>query len=642
MRANRNQNSKTRRRESVAQPRRKHSLVAAGAGAALLMLAVLVYATWEHRSPEQTRPHASPGSLHDSPRQASGPASASAENNAYAGIQACAECHAEQNRTYRQTAHSLALADIAPAEEPPDAAFFHEASGRTYTVYRKGGQFRHKEAVLDENGGEIVSADYPIRYLIGSGRHTRSYLVDIDGFLCESPLTWYASRQRWEMSPGYDTANHRGFERAAESGCLFCHVGRLADDHAYQRLQIVEQAIGCERCHGPGASHVAEQRAIRDGTKPNPTQATIVNPSRLSRELSEAVCAQCHLNTDALALVRGRELVDFRPGMPLTVVCINYCRRESDSKMTVVGHVEQMRLSRCYQESETLTCTTCHDVHSELEPSQKRAYAIQACVKCHTEQACGLALEERLDRPTGNDCVACHMPQVDTEIRHIAFTHHRIGIHSPSPSADDADSSAAVAELVPLDEPEQLSELDRQRNLGMAYYSLALKQTDPETAAVYRERARRLLEAVHAQGGGHREVAAALVRLYRNTDADAALRFAHEALRSGGLAAKSEINCLFFIGEWGLQRGQPRAAQQALEQLTEMRLLSEDWLLLGLCRQQTADLPGAQAALERASKLGPFRFEIHSALAEVYHRLGQQDAAQRERKIAEILAAVQP
>src|SRR5262249_5569789 len=122
----------------------------------------------------------------------------------YIGIDACKECHAANHTTYLLTTHSRALSTIDPKAEPPDGAFQHKASGHSYRVYRQGEQFRHEEVLRSAEGQEIARLDLPIRYLIGSGHFTRSYLVEIDGFLHESPITWYTSRQSWDVSPGYD------------------------------------------------------------------------------------------------------------------------------------------------------------------------------------------------------------------------------------------------------------------------------------------------------------------------------------------------------------------------------------------------------------------------------------------------------
>src|SRR6187200_994011 len=57
----------------------------------------------------------------------------------YIGSAACAACHTRNHQSYMLTAHSKALADLNPAEEPPDAAFYHQPTGRDYRVHRKDG-----------------------------------------------------------------------------------------------------------------------------------------------------------------------------------------------------------------------------------------------------------------------------------------------------------------------------------------------------------------------------------------------------------------------------------------------------------------------------------------------------------------------
>ena len=140
-------------------------------------------------------------------------------------------------------------------------------------------------------------------------------------------------------------------------------------------VEVIEPAIGCERCHGPGELHVAWHEGAlpnlySDAGRSTPAEGakdnTIVNPARLSRELSEAVCQQCHLQGDVQVTVRGRRHDSFRPGFPLSDFRHEY-RLFASSDMTVVGHVEQMQQSRCYTESDSLTCTTCHDPHVNLQ-----------------------------------------------------------------------------------------------------------------------------------------------------------------------------------------------------------------------------------------------------------------------------------
>ncbi|MGE5194757.1 MAG: cytochrome c3 family protein [Deltaproteobacteria bacterium] len=569
---------------------------------------------------------------------------------AYVGVDACAGCHASQYQSYLETAHSRALSEIDVAAEPPDADFFHPLSGRRYEVYRDGTQLWHRETVKDDAGGALITAAFPVRYLIGSGRHTRSYLVEERGFLMESPLTWYASRQEWALSPGFDRSQHWGFERATDIGCLICHVGDVeSPDRTYQKPLIREQAIGCERCHGPGSLHVAERSAARGtetpavkhgGGKPRTRlgdggAATIVHPGRLTRKLGEAICAQCHLRGDATVAVRGRGLTGFRPGLPLTDFRIDYHLEVPDSRMKVVGHVEQMHQSRCYIESETLTCTTCHDPHASIPVEKRRPRFNQICGKCHAEGSCGVDPAERLRQNAANDCVACHMPQVATDIPHIAFTHHRIGVHSKEPWTRPSVGPGAV---VAFDDGPHLPQIDRDRNLGLAWLEVSEKQPVAAVREAYRARAVSLLEGVRGRGLNDPEVTAALARIAWEHDPRSALRLAREALQSQVLSPRSRVNSLFVAGDAALRVNQTEAAVAAFEELVGMRRHSEDWLLLGLCRQRSGDLQGTRRDLERAAAIAPFRPEIREALAAVHEQLGNSREAASQRALAERLS----
>jgi predicted CXXCH cytochrome family protein len=532
------------------------------------------------------------------------------------------------------------LSDIEPASEPADGSFLHAATGRSYSVYRKSGQFRHREAALDEQGQVYAAADYPIRYLVGSGHHSRSYLVEADGFLLESPITWYASRRGWDVSPGYERT-HWGFERAVDDSCLFCHVGRVvASDHRDQRLTIAEQPIGCERCHGPGSLHVAQQRSPSAVSKSKETvpERTIVHPRRLSRSLREAICSQCHLNIDAAITVRGRSLNDFRPGLPFSDFCINYQLDEPDQKMKVVGHVGQLHLSRCYQQSEKLTCTSCHDPHSALGPEEKHARSLNVCMSCHSDESCRLGSRERLRRNPTNDCVACHMPRVGTDIPHIAFTHHRIGVHEAKAGGQPAESPDRLANLVPFDDVSRFSEIDRDRNLGLAYFEVSQRQSSPQAVEFYQNQARQLLDSVGARGLRDGEAMAVLARLYRHGDPDKSAGLAGEALAAQDLSAKARVNCLCLAAEVGLQRNELSAARDALEKLVGERRWSQDWLFLAECRRRSGDTRGALAAVQQAVAIAPLRPELRNALAQMEEQLGDTAAAEEQRSIAKRLA----
>src|SRR4029077_6877939 len=127
-----------------------------------------------------------------------------------------------------------------------------------------------------------------------------------EGFLVESPVTWYSAKKAWGMSPGYDAPDQPGFERAAGEGCLSCHAGRAeAVGGSLHRMHVTESAIACERCHGPGSLHTERHRPPAVPEAVRHRDLTIVNPKRLPRELSESICQQCHLRPTAVVPARG-------------------------------------------------------------------------------------------------------------------------------------------------------------------------------------------------------------------------------------------------------------------------------------------------------------------------------------------------
>ena len=553
----------------------------------------------------------------------------------YVGMKACAKCHADEYHSYLGTAHSSALVEVEANEQPPDAQFAHAPSGRSYRVYRDGDVFRHREW-LTSVGEEGPLQDFPMKYLMGSGRHTRSYLFEDAGFLLESPITWYESRQSWGMSPGYDQPRHMGFGRGAGIRCVACHVGRAETvDRALDRVAIHELAIGCESCHGPGAAHVKRRGAEREGER----AATdgIINPGGVSRELSEAICAQCHLQSAAAVNIRGRSMADFRPGRPLNEYRIDYQLDRPAAQMSVVGHVEQMHLSQCYQRSDLLTCITCHNPHATAPPERATAEYREKCLKCHTTASCGLEPAVRERKQPGDNCLACHMPQVATDIPHIAFTHHRIGIHDQTREAAN-DEERTFADLKPMTDISHLSELEQDRCLGLANLEFALLQTTPDLQRRYSARAAQLLESVRDRGAHDGSVDAGLARIYSQAAPQRVAHLARAALQDPLLSPSDRVIALFALADFHFRQQQWTAAVAALEPLTRLRRSALDWMLLGFCRVRLGDESRALEALHRAAEIDPFSRDIHAELANLYQRQQQFQRAERHRRLSQELA----
>lgn len=553
----------------------------------------------------------------------------------YVGSDACRDCHPSQFESYQQTHHSQAMDQIALDKEPPDGRFYHAPSRREYVSRREGDRLVHAEILRDANGELLVEDVHQVTMAIGSGHHSRSYLIERDGYYYESPLTWYAAKQGWWISPGYDRPIHDSFERPVDIGCVHCHAGNVetVDGNRY-RIRIIEKSIGCESCHGPGSVHVGERLKSDPGEEEDPT---IVNPARLERMVSEHICARCHLRGAASVMVRGRRLEQYRPGLFLTDFRVNYIA-EGQRQMTVVGHVEQMRQSACWQKSQTLTCITCHDPHLPVPQDQRDAHYRAMCLKCHQAEQCKVAEPRRRERTQHDSCVVCHMPQSPTDIPHFAFTHHRIGIHSSDkPGSNLGGASPSSIRLVPLDDISHLPDLERRRCLGLAYAEFADKVTSAELQTACQQQAMELLEGVIAAGLDDADVWAAVARIawqLADTDRamDAALRASKTDTPSG-----ARLNSLIVIADVLVSHNHFAEAEIVARQITGLRNFSADYVLLATCQAQAGKTNEAIASLEKAVSLNPFRALSRDVLVRLLQQSGRDAEAATHKRILENL-----
>ncbi|MCA8999009.1 MAG: hypothetical protein KDA80_18560 [Planctomycetaceae bacterium] len=562
--------------------------------------------------------------------------SASQKNDRLVGTRACAECHEEQYQSYLKTSHSDSFSLVDSDQEPPDGRYLHPLSRRVYEAFRRGNELWHSEGVIGQ--GAAISLDqHPVKYLVGSGHHSRTYLSEIDGFLVESPVTWYQSQKTWALSPGYDQPVPYGFERPADLGCVACHVGNAESvDGAYHKLTFHELAIGCERCHGPGRTH-SEARKSESGKLRS--DDGIVHPAKLSRQLSEDLCAQCHLRGLATVFHPGETPFTFEPGRPLAENRLDFFTTDSRGKMNVVGHVEQMHLSRCYLESETLTCTTCHDMHrsAESEPVDFR----QRCLTCHTDQSCGLPTDhaERIER--ADRCATCHMPRGETDIPHIAFTHHRIGIHASSQGDVDGKDLSAVTSLTPHQDISGLSADLIQRANGLAWLEVSVKQPTEQSFLTSQRQALSLLTSFARNTPGDGVVSSSLAQLLVDRDPRSALRHAEEALAEPTLPVQARMNALLVVALVKLQSGHADQAIPSLDQLGRLRRSANDSMIRGDALMEI-NSGAAIKQFRAAAAIRPFDTDILDAIADRLDAIGNSDEAESFRSKARDLKAALP
>jgi predicted CXXCH cytochrome family protein len=367
---------------------------------------------------------------------------------------------------------------------------------------------------------------------------------------------------------------------------------------------------------------------------------SIVNPLRLSRDLNEAICNQCHLESVASAVVRGQSREAFRPGLAWNDFVANYAYQEPRGGMTVTGHVEQMHASRCYQKSDALTCTTCHDPHHSPRPDERREHYRMVCLSCHDEKACRASPEARFAK-NQDECAACHMPRSAVEIPHLAFTHHRIGLHPAAPQ-NLTDEKAAATALVPVLDVSQLAEIDQQRLLGLGYWRHHV-QSDDTRLPTAQQSARELLSHAAKNGLHDGSVAAPLAAIaLERGDAPLAKREAERALGDSTLAPRDRVLASELLAALYVQENRLAEASGLLKQLIALRPHPQYWFLLGVCRQRQGDVTGAIEAMERVLALDPAGPATYRFLASLQQLRGDFDSARRQVERADVLEANLP
>ena len=344
----------------------------------------------------------------------------------YVGSQVCSECHREIADSYFQHPMGQSSAPIGEARAIEDylkQTSYDTPDGYRYVVERSDGRTLHHEQFRTPFGETLYDQVVAMDLSIGSGRRGRSYASLSGNRYFQSPIGWYSGKERWDMSPGYVPGRPPRFDRLLTERCLLCHIGRLnpgsAPDTWDEQEPIAETIIGCERCHGPGASHVERHRNVVAFRGVD----AIVNPVKLDPIRRDAVCHQCHLQASKTIPRYGRRPHDFRPGDRLSDIWVVLKGSIDDRKaLTQSG---QMMASRCYLESGgKLGCISCHNPHG-LPRGDPAVHFDAKCANCHgaSDGECSLPIANRTERA----CIGCHMPRFPvTDVPHIALTDHRI------------------------------------------------------------------------------------------------------------------------------------------------------------------------------------------------------------------------
>jgi len=351
----------------------------------------------------------------------------------YVGMQTCRSCHQNVYDTYIHTGmgksfdhatktKSAARFDRHAIVYDADSDFYYKPFWQDSVLYIK--EFRL------ENGDTTHSRTERISYVIGSGQHTNSHLINENGYVTQAPITFYTQDGKWDMAPGFEGGANSRFSRIIGTECMTCH-NHLPDHVAgsENKYKTVPRGIECERCHGAGELHVREKLAGNTIDTAKYIDYSIVNPVDLPIELEIDICQRCHLQGTAV-LNEGKDFFDFRPGMKLNEVMNVFLPRYTNShdKFIMASQADRMRLSKCFTVGK-MSCTSCHNPHHSIEATTTDTYN-NACKNCHTKtdrEICSAPMAERVAKQ--DNCVECHMPKSGSiDIPHVRITDHAIGV----------------------------------------------------------------------------------------------------------------------------------------------------------------------------------------------------------------------
>jgi hypothetical protein len=125
---------------------------------------------------------------------------------AYVGMNTCKTCHANIHKSFIHTGMGRSF-DHATAEKSfasygKHDLVFDEKSNFYYKPFFKDSTLYITEFRI-ENGDTTHKRTEKISYIIGSGQHTNSHIIDENGYIFQAPITFYTQEKRWDMAPGF-------------------------------------------------------------------------------------------------------------------------------------------------------------------------------------------------------------------------------------------------------------------------------------------------------------------------------------------------------------------------------------------------------------------------------------------------------
>jgi predicted CXXCH cytochrome family protein len=316
----------------------------------------------------------------------------------YVGSQACEKCHAQIYEHWKKTPMANIVRD---PREHPDAIIPNLATNNVAKFTKD-----------------------QVAFVYGSIWKQR-YFTKIGDDYFPLPVQWEFNNHKWSKYFAGDKADWwakfyppDNMKRPTGPTCDGCHsVGY--DIHTNQ---VAEWNVGCERCHGAGSEHAA-----------HPLRDNVINPAHMDYVAASDTCIQCHSQGRPLTSPIEGKYYDWPVGYQVGLRLQDFWKLEDHTLAETnfyyfadgTAHKNRMQGNDFMQSvmyRRGITCFDCHDVHGTNNYAQLREPADKLCLECHGPLSPNgprtATIEEHThhkDGSAGSQCVACHMPAIETE-----------------------------------------------------------------------------------------------------------------------------------------------------------------------------------------------------------------------------------
>ena len=99
----------------------------------------------------------------------------------------------------------------------------------------------------------VFSLKTKIDYIVGSGNHTNSHIINSNGYLYQAPFTFYTQDSILDFPPGFEYGNNsRCVEENFNSKRYICCLNNFPHFNlgSENKFEKIPTGIDCERCHG--------------------------------------------------------------------------------------------------------------------------------------------------------------------------------------------------------------------------------------------------------------------------------------------------------------------------------------------------------------------------------------------------------